>query len=366
MEPDNTDLTRMKYMELEALGLDEWVREKQTQGRSPDWTPARVTAVDRDSYLVRNGSSEIRSELAGNFMFNAQTGMDLPCVGDWVYVQYYDAGTFAIIYDLFPRKSLLRRKMSGKTIDYQMIAANIDVAFILQSCDANFNIHRLERYLVMVNDGHIAPVLVLTKCDLVDTQELHRLVSIIREARIDCPIVPISNSTGAGLEDLRQMLASGKTYCLLGSSGVGKTTTINRLTGQALLETQPVRDYDGKGRHTTTRRQLIVLEQGAMLIDTPGMRELGTIGMNSGIDQSFIDIAEMSMSCRFSDCTHTTEDGCALLAALQDGQLSKARYDSYLKLIGESEYHEMSYVEKRKKDKEFGKFIKNASKQFRK
>ena len=183
-------------MELEALGFDEWYRGKQTQGRSPDWTPARVTAVDRDSYLIRNGNSEVRAELAGNFMFNAETGMDMPCVGDWVYVQYYDAETFAIIHDLFPRKSLLRRKMSGKTIDYQMIAANIDVAFILQSCDANFNIHRLERYLVMVNDGHIEPRLVLTKCDLVDAQELQRLVSVVREARIDCPIIPISNTDG--------------------------------------------------------------------------------------------------------------------------------------------------------------------------
>ncbi len=165
-----------------------------------------------------------------------------------------------------------------------------------------------------------------------DAQELQRLVSVVREAHIDCPIIPISNQTGAGLEELQGMLEAGKTYCLLGSSGVGKTTTVNQLIGQALFDTQAVRDYDGKGRHTTTRRQLIVLEQGAMLIDTPGMRELGTIGMSSGIDQSFIDIAEMSMGCRFTDCTHTTEAGCALLAALQDGQLSKDRYDSYLKL----------------------------------
>jgi ribosome biogenesis GTPase len=136
--------------------------------------------------------------------------------------------------------------------------------------------------------------------------------------------------------------------------------------GQALFDTQQVREFDGKGRHTTARRQLIVLEQGGLVIDTPGMRELGTIGMSSGIDQSFSDVAELSMRCRFPDCTHTTESGCSLLAALQDGQLSKARYDSYLKLIGESEYHEMSYAEKRKKDREFGRFIKSSLKQSRK
>ncbi|MHC1740482.1 MAG: ribosome small subunit-dependent GTPase A [Anaerolineaceae bacterium] len=353
-------------MDLEALGFDEWYREKQTQAKSPDWIPARVTAVDRDSYLIRNGSGEVRSELAGNFMYTAQSGVDLPCVGDWVYVQYYDAETFAIIYDLLPRKSLLRRKMSGKTIDYQMIAANIDVAFILQSCDANFNIHRLERYLVMVKDGHVEPRLILTKCDLVDDQELNHLASVVREARVDCPILPISNRTGTGIEELQRMLENGKTYCFLGSSGVGKTTTVNQLIGQALFDTQAVRDYDGKGRHTTARRQLIILEQGAMLIDTPGMRELGTIGMSSGIDQSFIDIAEMSTGCKFTDCTHTTEDGCVLLTALHEGQLSKARYDSYLKLNTESEYHELSYIEKRKKDKKFGRFIKTSLKQNRK
>jgi ribosome biogenesis GTPase len=350
-------------MELEELGFTDWYREKQTHVKRLDCSPARVTAVDRDSYLVRNENGEVRCELAGNFMFTAQSGEDLPCVGDWTCVQYYNDGTFAIIYELLPRRSLLRRKTSGRAIDYQIIAANIDVAFILQSCDTNFNIHRLERYLVMVNDGKVEPRLLLTKCDLANAQELHRLISVVREAHIDCPILPISNRTGAGIGELRQMLEAGKTYCLLGSSGVGKTTTLNQLIGQAIYDTQQVRDYDGKGRHTTARRQLIVLEQGALVIDTPGMRELGTIGMSSGIDQSFSDIAELSLGCRFTDCTHTTESGCLLLAALQDGQLSKDRYDSYLKLISESEYHEMSYVEKRKKDREFGRFIKSSLKQ---
>ncbi len=353
-------------MDLDALGFDEYYRQKLPLARSPEWTPARLTAVDRDSYLIRSGSGEVRAELAGNLLYSAQSGLDLPCVGDWVFVQYYDAGTFAIIYDLFPRKSLLRRKMSGKTIDYQLIAANIDAAFILQSCDANFSIHRLERYLVMVNDGQVEPRLVLTKCDLVEADELQRLISVVRAAHIDCPIHPISNKTGAGLEELQGMLQAGKTYCLLGSSGVGKTTTLNQLLGQAVFDTQAVRDYDGKGKHTTTRRQLIFLEQGAMLIDTPGMRELGTIGMSSGIDQSFIDIAELTTGCRFADCTHTTEVGCALLAALRDGQLSKDRYESYLKLAGESETHEMSRIERRKKDKDFGKFVKEVKKHIRK
>jgi ribosome biogenesis GTPase len=220
-------IARMIYMELKELGFDDWYREKLLHVKRNDCSLARVTAVDRDSYLVRNERNEIRCELAGNFMFLAHSGVDLPCVGDWVCVQYYNEGSFAIIYELLPRKTLLRRKTSGKIIDYQVIAANIDVAFILQSCDTNFNIHRLERYLVMVNDGQVEPRLILTKCDLANAQVLHQLISVVREAHIDCPILPISNRTGTGIEELRRMLEIGKTYCLLGSSGVGKTTTLN-------------------------------------------------------------------------------------------------------------------------------------------
>jgi ribosome biogenesis GTPase / thiamine phosphate phosphatase len=354
---------RMGYMELEKLGFDDWYRGKLSQSKRPDCSPARVTAVDRDSYLIRNETDEIRAELAGNFLFTAESGSDLPCVGDWVLVQYYDAGTFAIIHDVFPRKSLLQRKTSGKQIDYQVIAANIDVAFILQSCDTNFNIHRLERYLVMVNDGHVEPRILLTKCDLLNTEELNHLISVVRNAHIDCSILPISNKSGIGIDELWKMLETGKTYCLLGSSGVGKSTTLNQLIGKDFFDTQDVREFDGKGRHTTSRRQLIVLDQGAMVIDTPGMRELGTIGMGNGIDQSFADISDMAKDCRFADCTHTIEEGCSILSAMEDGVLTKDRYESYIKLMKESEFHEMSYSEKRKKDKNFGRYIKSVMKQ---
>jgi ribosome biogenesis GTPase len=353
-------------MNLKQLGFDDWFEEKQTRLLRSDCRPARISAVDRDSYLIRNESGEVRAELTGKFLFNANSGMEMPCVGDWVSVMYCNEGTFAVINDLLPRKTFLRRKTSGRAIDIQIIAANIDTAFILQSCDANFNIHRLERYLVMVNDGRIKPHLLLTKCDLMNASELDHLVSAVRQAHIDCPIHSISNRSGAGIAELRQMLEAGKTYCLLGSSGVGKTTTLNQLIGHEQFDTREVRDYDGKGRHTTTRRQLILMEQGAMVIDTPGMRELGTIGMGEGVDQSFLDITDLSSDCRFADCSHTSEEGCALLAALRDGRLSQERYDSYLKLSSESDFHEMSYVERRKKDKDFGRFIKTAKKQIRK
>jgi ribosome biogenesis GTPase len=299
-------------------------------------------------------------------VFSAESTTDFPVVGDWVFVQYFNSNSLAIIDGLFPRKSVLRRKTAGKKVEYQMIASNINVVFIVQSCDFNLNLRRLERYLVMVSDAHIEPVILLSKSDLISQKDLERRILEIRTAGIKCEIIAYSIETGSGFPQIRQVLEPGKTYCLLGSSGVGKTTLLNHLTGQGAFKTNLVREKDGKGRHTTARRQLVVLDQGAMLIDTPGMRELGNIGVDTGIDESFSDILDLSKGCRFNDCTHTSEVGCLVLEALQKGNLSEVRYQSYLKLMKESEHYQMSYVEKRKKDKKFGQFIKSVMKHNRK
>lgn len=326
---------------------------------------ARVTAVDRGAYRIRNELGEIPAELAGKFRFRADSAADLPCVGDWVAVQYHNSGALAIIHGVLPRRTFLRRKCAGKNVDVQMIASNIDVAFIVQSCHYDFNLRRFDRYLVMVHEGHIEPVLLLTKTDLIAPEKLEQIIALIRQSGIHADILTVSNATGAGLDAFRQLLVPGRTYCLLGSSGVGKTTLINRLLGRDALDTKAV-SKTGEGIHTTSRRQLIVLEQGALLIDTPGMRELGLMGAGEALDDSFTDIIDLSASCRYADCTHTREPGCSVLAAVESGDLDEDRYDSYLKLKKESDFYEMSYAEKRKKERSFGRFIKSAKTQVKK
>jgi ribosome biogenesis GTPase len=353
-------------MELKTLGFDQWFEDKRSEALRPDCTVARVTAVHKDSYLVRNEAGEVLAELAGNFVYSAESSIDLPAVGDWALVQYHNAATFAIIHGLLPRRSFLRRKAPGRKIDYQMIGVNIDSALIVQACDHDFNLRRLERYLVMVHEGHIEPVLLLTKSDLISPEKLEQRIAEVRQANITCKVLPLSNVTGFGVEQVRQFLEPCRTYCLVGSSGVGKTTLLNHIVGRDLFETNTVRASDGKGKHTTTQRQLIVLDHGAMLIDTPGMRELGNIGVSSGLEESFSDIWNLAKTCRFANCTHSQEAGCALLSAIENGTLQADRFQSYLKLMKESEYHELSYADKRRKDRKFGQFVKTAMKHHKK
>jgi ribosome biogenesis GTPase len=352
-------------MKLIDIGFDHWFEAHVADIRHEGQSIARVSAVDRNSYLIRNELGEMPAELAGRFYFHVESPVELPCVGDWVTVQYYNEDTSAIIHGVFPRKTFLRRKRAGVKVDFQMIAANIDIAFIVQSCHFDFNLPRLDRYLVMAADGHVEPIVILAKTDLISQDEVQQKLSAIRQAGITARVIALSNITGTGFDEFRQLLMPGRTYCLLGSSGVGKTTLINHLIGRNDLETKAV-SGTGEGTHTTTRRQLIVLDKGVMFIDTPGMRELGLLGAGEGINKGFEDINEISMNCRFADCSHTQESGCAVLAAIANGALSEARYHSYLKLRKESAHYEMSCLDKRKKDRAFGRLLKTAKKNMKK
>ncbi|KPK35781.1 MAG: GTP-binding protein [Nitrospira bacterium SG8_35_1] len=347
---------------IEKLGFDNWFQDNVDPKSLEDLELARVIAVHKDSYTITNGETDVFAELIGRILYSASSPIDYPSVGDWVLAKFYDENTFSIIHRIIKRKSLLKRKTPGKKVDFQLIAANIDAAFIVQSLDDNFNLRRLERYLVMINESNIRPIVLLSKSDLITSEEVTSRIGDIHKIMPRLLVQPFSNENESGLKNVRDLLTAGQTYCLLGSSGVGKTTLLNNLIGESVFKTKTVREKDSKGRHATTHRQLIKLESGAMVIDTPGMRELGNFSVDSGLDETFDEIVELSKQCQFNDCTHSIEKGCAVLHAVERGKLSEKRYQNYIKMSKESAFNEMSYLEKRKKDKQFGKYIKTVMK----
>jgi ribosome biogenesis GTPase / thiamine phosphate phosphatase len=349
-------------MKINRLGFDNWFSDRVDSTKFCGFDIARVTAVNKESFHIRNNNNDVFAEVTGKMLFSTDDSLNFPTVGDWVYAQFYDNESFAVIHDIIPRKSLLKRKTAGKKNDYQLIAANIDIAFIIQSFGPDYNIRRLERYLVMVNDGNIQPVVLLSKNDLSSQHDRNRAITDIQTLMPDIHIIEFSNINHYGIDKIKEMLIPEKTFCLLGSSGVGKTTLLNNLTDAYAFETNAVREKDGKGRHTTTRRQLISLNNNAMIIDTPGMRELGNISITTGINDTFNEIAELTKQCLYRDCSHTNENGCAVRPALKDGAISEERFRNFEKMNKEIAFNKMSYFEKRKKDKKFTKYCKSVMK----
>jgi ribosome biogenesis GTPase / thiamine phosphate phosphatase len=345
--------------EIETLGFEKFFIESADPVKLKQFQPARVISVSKNSFVVNNGAAEIFAELTGRFLFDAVSSEDFPAAGDWVYIESFDDNSFAVIHGLFPRRSLLKRKTAGKKNDYQLIAANIDYGLIMQSLDGNFNLRRLERYLVMVNEGGITPFVLLSKSDLLDPEKVAEKEEELKNNIPGISFLSFSSSNEGDILKIEGMLQTGKTYCLLGSSGVGKSTLLNRILHKEVIKTHPVREKDSRGKHTTTKRELVILQNGAMIIDTPGMRELGNIEAESGLEETFNEIALLAEGCKFRDCTHTNEEGCAVLKALKEGEILPERYRNYMKIHKESLYNEMSYIEKRQKDKKFGKFIHN-------
>ena len=355
-------------MILDDLGFNARFRNEAEALAIAGASPARVTAVDRERWTVRDAEGEMPAELAGRLRHASDDSLSLPCVGDWVLAQLVDDRRLAILHAVLPRRSLLRRKAPFRTIDYQPIAANVDTAFLVQSCDGNFNLRRLERYLAMVLEAGVEPVVLLAKADLDTPQGVEERIGRLRQAHIDSQIIALSSRSGAGLEALHRRLMPRMTYCLLGSSGVGKSTLVNLLLGAEALATAPVRAYDGKGRHTTARRQLFLLEGGALLIDTPGMRELQLWGDEDALSGAFADIEALVTQCRFGDCSHAGEPGCAVQQAIADGTLDPARYRSYLAQQRElrrlaARQDSKLRLREKERSKRFGRMCKEMGKQ---
>ena len=295
---------------------------------------ARVIAQEKGLYKISNGTEVRTAVVSGKYRYGVQTVSDYPAVGDYVIAEWPEGDGNAVITGLFPRRSCFIRRAAGTGNREQVVAANIDTVFICMSLNKNFNIRRLERYLSIAYDSGATPVAVLTKADLCSA--VGERIAEVQNAAPGVDVLAVSSldeDTGA----VMRHVLPGRTVAFIGSSGVGKSTLINRLTGADSIATRETGN-DDKGRHTTTHRELITLPNGAFVIDTPGMRELGMWDSGGGIDTAFADIEALSRTCRYSDCTHNGEPGCAVRKALEDGTLDRARWNSYLKLKTENEY----------------------------
>jgi ribosome biogenesis GTPase len=315
---------------LEELGWDvDWASSFE-QLEDDNLVPARIAAQHRGAYLVWSGDGELRARAAGRLFYAHEVGAPIPAVGDWVGVQ--QSGDAATITSILPRRSAFVRKRAGLASDEQVLAANVDAAFLLAGLDDDFSLRRLERYITTAWDSGAEPVVVLTKSDL--CPDVGDALLQVESVAIGVPVYPLSNVTGVGVDELIPHLRPGRTVVLLGSSGVGKSTLLNRLAGTELMRTAAIA-ADGTGRHTTTHRELVQLPGGALVIDTPGLRELQF--WEGDVNAAFEDIDTLAAECRFRDCAHAREPGCAVLAAVDDGRLELDRLRSWRKFQRELE-----------------------------
>ena len=345
-------------MILEEFGYNDRLEKSRIENNLNDFEIGRVVSEHKERYIVKTEKGELEAEITGNLRFSAKSREDFPAVGDWVALTIYDSD-FSIIHKILPRFSVISRQAVGQFGEIQLIASNIDYAFLVQAVDGNFNINRLERYLTICYASKVRPLIVLTKTDLIKEEKIAEIKDSIKHRIKDIPVIAISNETRVGYKELEKVIEKGKTYCMLGSSGVGKSTLLNNLSGRAIMKTDAISLSTNKGKHVTSHRELIVLENGGILIDNPGMREVGIADTTNGLETTFDIIITLSQNCKFKDCTHTSETGCAVLDALKKGELNKSSYENYLKMEREKAHFESTVAERRKKDKGFAKMVKN-------
>lgn len=348
-------------MKLEDFGYNDKLEKFRIEHYLDSFEIGRVIAEHKERYIIKTTNGEYEAEITGNMRFTARSREDFPAVGDWVAIIAYDSD-FAIIHMILPRFSVIKRKAVNQFGEIQIIAANIDFAFLVQAADRDFNLNRLERYLTICNSAKVKPVILISKTDLINESQVNEILDHLKLRIKNVPVIAISNETEKGYEAIKNILEKGKTYCMLGSSGVGKSTLLNNLSGRTMMKTDTISQSTNKGRHITSHRELILLESGGILIDNPGMREVGIADTTSGLEITFDLIVGISKNCKFKDCTHTNETGCAVLVSVANGELDQALYENFLKMEKEKTHFESTVEEKRNKDKEFGKMLKNYKK----
>jgi ribosome biogenesis GTPase len=324
--------------DLKTLGWDSFFESGFEPFKDAGYGVGRVALEHKGGYRLYTEEGELAAEITGRVRFEALGRADFPAVGDWVAITVQPGEAKATIHAILPRKSKFSRKTAGSVTDEQIVATNIDTVFLIQSLDKNYNLRRLERYLVLALESGAAPVIILSKTDLSDAVEQRQ-----REVEAIAPAVPvhaISTKLNEGLDQLNAYLGVGRTIAFLGMSGVGKSTLINRLVGRDVQKVREVRAHDHRGVHTTRHRELVILPEGGLLVDTPGMRELQLWDVGEGLSDSFADVETLAAQCRFSDCTHKQEPDCAVRVAVEGGSLDPKRLENYLKMGKELEYLE--------------------------
>lgn len=336
-------------MDLTEFGWNDHFAAQFVPHTRDGLSPARVVKQHRERCVLITERGEVTGEVSGRFRHLTDDRSRYPVIGDWVAVELPDDSR-AVIHAVIPRRSAFTRKTAGELTEAQVVAANIDTVFLITGLDGNFNVRRIERYLTTAWDSGASPVIVLNKADL--RPDLTELMAEVELIALGTPVVAVSAIDGANTDALRPYLEPRKTAALLGSSGVGKSTLINRLLGEERLRTNAVSDAESRGRHTTTHRELVVLPNGALLIDTPGMRELQLWADDESLGRAFDDIEGLAAQCRFADCRHQCEPGCAVRAAIADGSLDAERFESYLKQRKELRFLALKQDDKARKQAE--------------